>query len=127
MTRTVPVPAFDARITPHVGDLAGREPKNRVEHEVSPVARYGHQFSVPSGYPARARENINEGEDARDEHAEEADEGQLDAVMLHEVVGGDPGGTPTQGSHDGHEIPKSVAHGVLLLCPRDDSNVRHPL
>ena len=33
----------------------------------------------------------------------------------------------TSGGHDGHEIPESVAHGVLLLCPRDDSNVRHPL
>ena len=33
----------------------------------------------------------------------------------------------TSGGHDGHEIPKSVPHGVLLLCPRDDSNVRHPL
>ena len=82
---------------------------------------------MTSGYPARARENVNEGEDARDEHTEETDEGQIDAVMLHEVVGGDAGGAPTQGGHDGHERPKGVAHGVLLLCPRDDSNVRHPL
>ena len=112
---------------PHVGDLAGREPKNRVDHEDSPVARCGHQFSVTIGYPARARENVGKSEDSRDEHAEKADERQLDAVMLHEVVGGDTGSSPAQGGHSGHKIPKSVANGILLLCPRDDSNVRHPL
>ena len=112
---------------PHVGDLAGRQSDNRVDHEIAPVARRGDHLPMTCGHPVRAGKNVGEDQDSRNEHTEEADERQLDAVMFHEVVGGDTGGTPAQGSHEGHEIPKSVTHGVLLLCPRDDSNVRHPL
>ena len=35
---------------------------------------------------------------------------------LHEVVGGDPGGTPAQGGNDGHEIPNERCAWRPFYC-----------
>ena len=111
----------------HVAELAGRQAEDGVGDEWGPVTPRCHQFAVLGGDPARAGERTAEGEDAGRKHAEEADEGQFDAVGRHQIVGGDPGSAPAQRGHDGHDISDGVTHEVPSQCPRDDSNVRHPL
>nr|DAF48792.1 MAG TPA: hypothetical protein [Siphoviridae sp. ctt1f11] len=101
----------------HVANLTGGEAEERVDDEGAPVARARDELTMGGGDPTRASQGGGDGEHTGSEHATEANEGELNAVAGHQIVGGHTGGAPAEGGHNGHNVPDGIAHETPPTVP----------